>query len=620
MQTVEVNRIRDIANRRRREILTAADKPGRSAVRFDGIPEDLKAEQRWVCWTWHLDDREKWTKKPVRPNNRSASSTNPKTWSSFTEVCRAYKRDPSISGVGFVLGDGFAGIDLDCCLDEDQLCQPAAQIVAGLNSYTEISPTGTGVKIFFRGQKPKSFSNSDEVEIYDHGRYFTITGDRFGDSDEIRDCLWSVLDENHTDEPSDQYRHAINSMRKIPVDASEMDGSKRLVQYARQAVRCGLDSVDAVEAIADMLSERPTPKQWTDDEILQRVDQAARKLASETKSHRLTLTDLLSQNPDRRPELIEGLLRRGEVMNVIAASKQGKSWLMYSLALSVSASIPWLGHEVTPGKVLVVDNELHISELAYRMRRATDTLVLDPAEIESRLMFEPMRGSWPTINEVDAMLDRHYADDDLSLIILDAYYRLLPAGVSENDNAAVTAIFNQLDRIAARHNCSIALVHHASKGDQSGKSITDVGSGAGALTRAADTHVIIRPHEDDAYAVMEAVCRSHEPLEPKTLRFEFPTWRVESDIRPEVKVAKTEADRRQVARDNEADEAVLKCLAEEVEATMSEIRKKTGLSYDRCNRVLARLQDQDRVQITKEVKVRGNLTQVWAILDPLGEL
>ncbi|MGI6417616.1 MAG: hypothetical protein ACOX1P_18335 [Thermoguttaceae bacterium] len=61
--------------------------------------------------------------------------------------------------------------------------------------------------------------------------------------------------------------------------------------------------------------------------------------------------------------------------------------------------------------------------------------------------------------------------------------------ISENDNAAIMSLYNVIDGYAARLNTAWVNVHHASKGDQSGKGTTDVGSGAGAQSRAADTHL-----------------------------------------------------------------------------------------------------------------------------------
>jgi RecA-family ATPase len=67
--------------------------------------------------------------------------------------------------------------------------------------------------------------------------------------------------------------------------------------------------------------------------------------------------------------------------------------------------------------------------------------------------------------------------------------------VSENDNASMAAVYNAIDRYADRLGCCFVAIHHASKGSQAEKSVTDVGAGAGSMSRAADTHLILRPHE-----------------------------------------------------------------------------------------------------------------------------
>jgi hypothetical protein len=76
------------------------------------------------------------------------------------------------------------------------------------------------------------------------------------------------------------------------------------------------------------------------------------------------------------------------------------------------------------------------------------------------------------------------------------------------------------------------LVHHASKGNQSLKAITDVESGAGSQSRAADTHLILRPHKDEGVAVLEAAVRSWAPVEPLCLRWKFPTWQADETLDP----------------------------------------------------------------------------------------
>jgi len=116
------------------------------------------------------------------------------------------------------------------------------------------------------------------------------------------------------------------------------------------------------------------------------------------------------------------------------------------------------------------------------------------------------------------------AHRDYKLVIIDAFYRALPVGTDENDNGAIAGIYNMIDRYATMMDCGFVLIHHSSKGNQSGKSVTDVGAGAGSQSRAADTHLIIRPHEEQDIFVMEASIRSWAPIEPIALHWQWPLF------------------------------------------------------------------------------------------------
>ncbi|MCL2646535.1 MAG: helicase RepA family protein [Phycisphaerales bacterium] len=110
------------------------------------------------------------------------------------------------------------------------------------------------------------------------------------------------------------------------------------------------------------------------------------------------------------------------------------------------------------------------------------------------------------------------------LIILDAFYRFLPRDTDENDNGAMAQLYNLVDRYADETGAAFVLIHHTSKGDQSGKSITDLGSGAGAQSRAPDAHIGLRYHEEDDAVVMEASVRNWPPPAPLCLRWQYPIW------------------------------------------------------------------------------------------------
>ena len=155
----------------------------------------LRAPRRWVVWRYELR-KDKWTKPPINPHTgRHALSTDASTWGILEDAVAAI-REGKYSGMGFVLGGGYAGIDLDGCRDPvTGVITPGAQaIINRLDSYTELSPSGTGVKIFVRGVKPELCTNcrrrgSDfkQVEIYDEDRYFTVTGHRIGERADVEE-------------------------------------------------------------------------------------------------------------------------------------------------------------------------------------------------------------------------------------------------------------------------------------------------------------------------------------------------------------------------------------------------------------------------------------------------
>lgn len=138
------------------------------------IPEELKKLDRFVCYN---KDKLPFDAK----NGKPASSTDSSTWSSFYEAL-AGKKKYNLRGVGFVLGDGYAGIDIDQCVGKQGICEEAQWVMEKMDSYAELSPSGTGIHILFKGVKPgprcktKNIEGAKEIEIYDSGRYFTLTG------------------------------------------------------------------------------------------------------------------------------------------------------------------------------------------------------------------------------------------------------------------------------------------------------------------------------------------------------------------------------------------------------------------------------------------------------------
>lgn len=150
-------------------------------VLSDSIPKELKALRQFLVWKAELRDK-KWTKPPYNARNGNAgSSNNPDTWSTFEEAKWAYENG-DWSGMGITMLPPLVGVDLDHCVEPQTgaIAEWAMVIVRAFNSYTERSPSNTGLRILLKGKLPGHGLNRTvrncHVEIYDSGRYLTLTG------------------------------------------------------------------------------------------------------------------------------------------------------------------------------------------------------------------------------------------------------------------------------------------------------------------------------------------------------------------------------------------------------------------------------------------------------------
>ena len=272
------------------------------------------------------------------------------------------------------------------------------------------------------------------------------------------------------------------------------------------------------------------------------------------RKKRRTLEELDEEFPELHRPLIHGLLREGETMNVIAAPKTGKSWLVMNLALAVAMGRDWMGYPCEQGKVLIIDNELHPATTGYRFRTMLAKLGIPRSEVNPFIHIENQRGMLETIQSLSTQIEE-LKKENYKLIIIDAFYRAVPQGTNENDNGSITALYNLLDRYAGTLNSAFALIHHTSKGNQSQKSVTDVGAGAGAQSRAADTHLVLRPHREKGVIAVDCAVRSFAPIRPFCLRFDWPVWYRDDSLDPEDLEGKAETRQRKSAADalNEAE-------------------------------------------------------------------
>jgi putative DNA primase/helicase len=154
------------------------------------FPQELQTLAQWVCWKYALKPNGV-TKVPYIPyTTDKAQSDTCTTWTELEAALTAYLNpDSDFAGVGIMLSkaDPYTGIDFDHCVDAQGNFDPiaATRIAEFSGGYVEYSPSGEGIHCFVRGQLPAGGHNNrkEGVEIYDTGRFFTVTGNAFSGAD-----------------------------------------------------------------------------------------------------------------------------------------------------------------------------------------------------------------------------------------------------------------------------------------------------------------------------------------------------------------------------------------------------------------------------------------------------
>lgn len=544
-------------------------------VKRRNTPSRLKKLRIWLPWR-HREIAGRRSKVPYDPrSNRIAKWTDPSVPADFETAYAAYRIGRYDGLQAVIKGTGITAIDIDNCRDpKTGRVKPwAMKIVRRLRSYTEVSPSGTGLHIFVEGKWPGSQlvwpKASGRIEIKRH--MVSVTGHRLAESPKVikrRNVqlkrLAADLETGAALPPAQEeksgggYCPRIEQIiEKVKLDAAcrkLWDGDlsehpdrsqadhfllRRIAFYAgprpdlikRAFLRSPLSSRPKVTQRPDYLKRTISHAMRVQDSFFPWPINNRSDAEEPLSPAYMTVRELRHQHPKLRPHVIHGLLREGETMNVIGASKTKKTFLVHALGIAVATGRAWMGFLCQRGGVLLLDNELHAETLAQRLPLIAEALKVDLDQLNGNLVVETLRGRLKDIKKFSEYFDRLKLGR-FKLVIIDAFYRMLPEDCDENSNAGMADVYNTIDKYAQQLGCAFILVHHASKGSQSSKSITDVGAGAGAQSRAADTHLIVREHEEKDAVVVEFVARSWPHMPPICMRWKYPVWQMAGDLDP----------------------------------------------------------------------------------------
>ena len=181
----------------------------RIELQNDGIPNDLRRLNQWVLWRIELSEQGRPLKVPYQLNGRYKASVNkPTSWGPYQLAAVMHVTRKASAGIGFMFAKsgGMVGVDLDGCRNPEngEIADWAKSILARFkDTYAEVSPSGTGIKIFALGTLPTHLTGKKEalpgdhcgIEAYQHGRYFCVTGALVeGHAPHISNCQVGITD------------------------------------------------------------------------------------------------------------------------------------------------------------------------------------------------------------------------------------------------------------------------------------------------------------------------------------------------------------------------------------------------------------------------------------------
>ena len=206
--------------------------------RINNIPQKLRSYPQWVCYRLEDTGKSKPDKIPYDPKTgKRARANDPRTCGTFEQACKA-ARNGKYDGIGFVFfdNDPFTGIDLDHCVQDGVILPWAQKIIDQLNSYSELSPSVTGVHVYVEAIKPIGRCRKGNVEIYTRGRFLTVTGNWLPDTPAAIEKRQRELDKVHAE--TFENHSGISSSASKPTPNPELTTISNLSDISNLSESC----------------------------------------------------------------------------------------------------------------------------------------------------------------------------------------------------------------------------------------------------------------------------------------------------------------------------------------------------------------------------------------------
>lgn len=526
------------------------------------IPTSLKQNALWCVWKWNGENK----KIPINPiTGEYGQSNNRSTFSDFETAATVCDRD-GYAGLGLGIFNGFSAIDIDHCIEKGQLSEMAKDIIDRMDSYTEISPSGTGIRIIFTVKDfaydtDRFYINNQKIglEVYVSGatnKFVTITGDTLCKKpirsaaeslSEVLQLYMGRATKSITPKQTPLTKETslldigLQKDKKLIAywsgDRPLQSESENDMGFMAKLLYWTNGNVDvAIQAFLSspyaMQKDDKHKKKLNRKDYLPRVAQAAmpnctaaeksrewqekqnKKVKKSTEKENNTMENkmpsIISAKSLQKAifppvtYLVDGFLPMGTSI-LSAASKIGKSWLVLDMGLKIAAGVPFMGKQTTQTGVLYFALEDSLPRLQSRMEK-----LLNGSEAPDGFYFAV---DAPTMDNQFLDCVKAYLDEDptIKLLIIDTLQKV--RGQARHGEQAYQQDYREMGLIkkfADQHGISVLFVHHNRKMKDDSDPFNMI-SGTTGIMGAADTALVItKKKREDKEATLHITGRDVE--------------------------------------------------------------------------------------------------------------
>jgi len=244
-----------------------------------------------------------------------------------------------------------------------------------------------------------------------------------------------------------------------------------------------------------------------------------------------TYAELMSENIQEPNVLMDGLLHQGGKLLLGGGSKAYKSWSLIDLAISLHTGTPWWGVKCAKSRVLFINFE--IQEWSFRGRLFDVAKAKGVQDQVGDMSIWTLRGHAADLTLIRPIIEEHIRDKGYQAIILDPNYMLM-GDRDENNAGDMAQLMNEFEMLATRHNLSVILSHHFSKGNKSSSESIDRFSGSGVFARNPDSLVVLTAHEEDERTfTCEVTLRNFAPIDSFVVQWSYPMFKANYALNPD---------------------------------------------------------------------------------------